>query len=506
MSRPSPGPTDVATARTRSPRIAIVGAGMSGLGMAMRLVKAGLTDFTLFEKAADLGGTWHHNRYPGIACDVPARFYTYASELHPDWSRFFPGGREICGYFDAVAARYGLREHIRFGEEVLDARWTGSSWAVRTTTGEQGEFDFLVTATGILHHPRKPDIDGLEDFAGPVLHSAEWDDTIELADRRIGVVGNGSTGVQIVSELAEDARRLAVSLRTPQWILPVPNLAYSALGRSVVGRSKRLSTAAHRLYQRVFELTFGVATVRPGWQRTLMSALCRLHLRRVPDPRLRAALTPDYQPLCKRIVMGTGFYRAVQRPNVDVVTEGIERVVPEGVITTDGRTHRLDVLVLATGFDTQAFLRPMTVTGAGGVTLDDAWADAPYAYRSVAVPGFPNLFMLVGPHSPFGNFSVIAIAEAQADYVMQCVELFARGVVETFDPSPAATARFNADVVSRMPGTTWTSRCANWYLDRNGRPNTFPGTPAEHRELLAEPLLDELVAGQRVDAPVGVLR
>ncbi|WP_445181683.1 flavin-containing monooxygenase [Pseudonocardia sp. Cha107L01] len=475
--------------RVRSPRVAIVGAGMSGLGLAMRLVKAGLHDFTIFEKADDLGGTWHHNSYPGLACDVPARFYTYLDEPNPDWSQFFPGGAEIWRYFDGVARRYRLRPHIRFGAKVTAATWTGSSWTVRTEAGDQGRFDFLVTATGILHTPKLPAIDGLDSFAGPVLHSARWDHTVDLAGKRVGVIGNGSTGVQIISALAPEAARLAVFLRTPQWILPVPNWRYSTLSRAVIGRSRRLGRLGYRLYQRIFELTFGEATTHPGWQRSVMSALCRWHLGRVRDPELRARLTPDFEPMCKRIVMGLGFYRAVQRRNVDLVTDPITSVVPDGVVTEGGTTHRLDALVLATGFDAQAYLRPMALTGAGGVTLDELWADDPFAYRSVALPGFPNYFMLVGPHSPFGNFSVISIAEAQADYVMQCLELYATGRLEALAPRRDATERYNAELVKAMPGTIWTSGCTSWYLDKHGRPNTFPGTPAEHRALLTEPEL-----------------
>jgi cation diffusion facilitator CzcD-associated flavoprotein CzcO len=474
---------------SRPLRVAIVGAGMSGLGLGMRLVKAGHADFTIFEQATDLGGTWHHNSYPGLACDVPSRFYTYASEPNQDWTQFFPGGHEIWAYFDRVAERYGLRDHIRFGDAVTAATWDGSRWAVTSRSGDQGLFDVLVTATGVLNIPHFPDIPGLSDFSGPVMHSARWDHAVDLADQRVGVIGNSSTGVQIISALAPEARRLAVFLRTPQWILPLPNWHYTAFGRRVVGRSKRISRLAYRLYKWVFELTFGEATVHPGWQRTVMSALCRWHLRRVKDPELRRKLTPDFEPMCKRIVMGLGFYRAVQRPNVDVVTDAIERIVPEGVVTADGILHRLDALVLATGFDAQAFMRPLALTGVDGVTLDQAWAEDPYAYRSVALPGFPNFFMLVGPHSPFGNFSVIPIAEAQADYIMKWVKMLAEGPIRSMSPRPEPTAAYNADLAEAMPSTIWMSGCASWYLDKHGRPNTFPGTPAQHRALLREPNL-----------------
>jgi cation diffusion facilitator CzcD-associated flavoprotein CzcO len=492
-SGPTASSISSGTARTaRSPRVAIVGAGMSGIALAMRLIDAGYDDFTIFEKADELGGTWHHNRYPGVACDVPSRFYTYGSEPSSSWSSFFPPGREIWAYFDDVARRRGVRDHISFGTEVTEAEWTGSRWRLTTTAGDAGEFDVLVTATGILHQPYRPAIPGLGSFAGAVLHSAEWDDDVVLTDRRIGVVGTGSTGVQIVSALTPSARLLTVFQRTPQWLLPVPNWHYTPIGR-MLGRSRRMSTIARGFYHRVFEQTFGVATARPGWQRTVMSALCRLHLRRIADPELRAKLTPDYQPMCKRIVMSATFYPAIQQPNVNLVTEPINEIVPEGVRTADGVTHPLDVLVLATGFQTRAFMRPMRIRGEDGLELDDLWRDAPFAYRTVAIPGFPNLFTLVGPHSPIGNFSLISIAEAQADYVIEWIGAIAHGEVAAVTPRADATAAYNASLQKATPRTVWASGCRSWYLDSEGRPITFPGTPSEHRALLRTVRRDDFV-------------
>jgi cation diffusion facilitator CzcD-associated flavoprotein CzcO len=220
--------------------------------------------------------------------------------------------------------------------------------------------------------------------------------------------------------------------------------------------------------------------------------LCRLNLRTVKDPLLRAKLTPDHEPMCKRLVVSANFYKAVQQPNVDVVVRGIDHVEPKGIVTTDGKLHELDVLVLATGFDAHAYLRPMELHGPGGITLDDAWRDGPRAYRTVALPGFPNFFMLMGPHSPIGNQSMVIVAETQAGYAMQLIRMFMDGELDSVSPSAEATERFNAEMRAAMPNTIWTTGCNSWYLGKDGLPELWPFTPERHREMLRAPALEEL--------------
>jgi cation diffusion facilitator CzcD-associated flavoprotein CzcO len=484
----------------RAPTVAIVGAGMSGLCMGVKLRRAGIESFRIFEKAADVGGTWRENTYPGLVCDVPSRYYSYSFEPNPDWSRLMSPGGEIQGYLRGVADKYGLRPKIRFGAEVASARFEQGRWLVRLADGEEVEADFLVSACGVLHHPRHPDLPGLESFEGAAFHSARWDHGAALRGRRVGVIGTGSTGAQLVSALAGVAGELSVFQRTAQWIFPTPNLRYRDATRRLMRRFPFLGRASRRAWQAYVERVFGRAVVQPGWQRTAMGAICRLNLLTVRDRELRRRLTPDYDPMCKRLIVSGGFYRAIQRPGVELVTEEIERVEPAGVRTRDGVLHELDVLVLATGFDAHAYLRPIELVGEHGVRLDEVWRDGARAYRSVALPGFPNFFMLMGPHSPFGNQSLIAVAEDQADYVVRCIRMVADGRLAAVAPTAEATERFNEELRAAMGDTVWVTGCRSWYQGKDGRPELWPWPPERHREMLREPRLDELepAPGERV--------
>ncbi len=468
----------------RPVRIAIIGAGMSGLCMAMKLQDAGIDSYTIFEQASEVGGTWRDNTYPGLTCDVPSRYYSYSFLPNPDWSHLLPPGREVQGYFQRVARDRAIRPHIRFGTAVTSARYADDRWHLRTAAGEDA-FDVLITATGVLRVPRYPDIAGRETFAGPAFHSSRWDHSVSLPDKRIGVIGTGSTGVQIVAELGGVVRGLTVFQRTAQWVYPMPNPRYSPLTRAALRRWPRLNRAGYRFWGAFFRLLFCRAVIHPGPQRSLVSAMCRWNLRlSVRDKQLRAKLTPEYQPMCKRQVMAGHFYRSVQQPGVQVVTDPIERIEPHGVVTRDGTLHELDLLVYATGFDARAYVRPLEVIGESGQTLDEAWADGPRAYRSVAVPGFPNLFMLMGPHSPIGNNSLVYIAEDQADYAIWWINQIRDGNVVAVAPTEVATKDYNEAMQAAMPQTIWVTGCSSWYLGKDGLPELFPWIPERHRELL----------------------
>ena len=475
----------------RTPSVAIVGAGMSGLCMGIKLKQAGIDSFEIYEKAEAVGGTWRDNTYPGLSCDVPSRCYQYSFELNPDWSHAFSPGPEIWRYFERVADKYGLRSHIRFGKEVVSGHFEDGRWRIRTSDGEKAMADFLVSACGVLHHPRVPAIPGLERFSGAAFHSARWDHDVELRGRRIAVVGTGSTGVQIVTDLSEVAGRLLHFQRTPQWILPAPNRRYTRLERALHRRLPLLGRLEYRVTELALGYTFSRAVIKPGWQRRLMSWICRMNLRTVRNPELRRRLTPDYRPMCKRLVVSSGFYRAMQRPTVELVREGIDRIEPGGIVTADGRLHEVDVIVFATGFDTHAYVRPMELLGQGGITLDEAWRDGPRAHRTVAIAGFPNFFMLMGPHSPVGNYSLVAIAEGQADYVMRWIRKWRAGELSTVAPTVEAMARFNQEMRAAMPNTIWVTGCDSWYLGKDGSPEVWPWTPERHREMLREPVVEE---------------
>jgi cation diffusion facilitator CzcD-associated flavoprotein CzcO len=473
------------------PSVAIIGAGMSGLCLAVKLRQAGVEDFTIYEKAGEVGGTWRENRYPGLCCDVPSRYYSYSFAPNPDWSRWYAPGGEIQRYLEGVADRYGLRSKIRFETEVRRAAFAGDRWRIGLADGREEEAAVLVSACGILHHPREPELEGRETFEGRLFHSARWEESTDLRGRRVAVVGTGSTGVQIVSAVAGEVGKLTLFQRTAQWVFWSPNPGYRAATRRLMRRFPALTRLGRAGYQAYVEKIFGRAVVQPGWQRRLMSLNCRLHLRTVRDRELRRKLTPDYHPMCKRLVFSPSFYRAVQRPNVEVVTDGIERLEARGIRTRDGRLHEADVVVLATGFDAHAYLRPIELVGEDGVTLEDSWADGVRAYRSIALPGFPNFFIMLGPHSPVGNQSLITISEAAADYIVGWVERLRRGAFATAVPTIEATERFNAEVRAAMPNTVWITGCKSWYLGTDGQPELWPWPPERHTEMLREPALAE---------------
>jgi cation diffusion facilitator CzcD-associated flavoprotein CzcO len=475
----------------RTPRVAIIGAGMSGIGMAAKLRMAGIESFRIYEKAPEIGGTWRANTYPGLSCDIPSRYYSYTFAPNSDWSHVYSPGREIWAYLDGVARDFQLRDRITLNTEVAEARWADGWWLLRTRGGEEAEYDFIVTAVGGLVHTVKPDIPGLRSFAGAQFHSAEWDHSVPLEGQRIAVIGTGSTGMQLTRALAPIAGRFELYQRTPQWIFPLANHRYTRVTRWLYRRVPGLSRVGYRTWQFQIERTLGRGTVKRGLSRWLISTACRLHLRSVRDPELRRRLTPDYKPMCKRLLMGTNFYKQFKRPNVELIDHGIESIEPRGIVTRDGRLHELDVIVFATGFDAHAFLKPMELVGADGARLSEMWGGEPYGYRSVALPGFPNVFTLIGPHSPFGNQSLFTISETQMDFAMTCIQMWRRGDVDSMAPTREATDRFNAELRAAIPNTIWASGCKSWYIGKDGLPHAWPWTPERHREMLAVPRLEE---------------
>ena len=470
----------------RKPDVAIIGAGMSGIGMAAKLKMAGIDSFHLYEQWDDVGGTWHANTYPGLYCDIPSRYYQYTFAPNPEWTHLYSPGREIWRYLSDVADRFGVREKTSFSTPVDHARWEDGRWRLRTKAGEEAVYDFIVTACGGLVHTRKPDIPGLADFGGASFHSAEWDHSVPLEGRRIAVIGTGSTGMQITRALAPVAGRFELYQRTPQWIAPIPNGPYREWTKAAYRRFPKLNMVAYRGYQKAIEQVLGRATVVDGAMRRIVQASCRAHLRRVRDPELRRRFTPADQPICKRLVMGTGFYQLFERPNVELVDAAIDHVEERGIVTADGRLHELDVIVLATGFDAHAFVRPMELIGPGGVKLSDVWQGEPFAYRSVGLPGFPNVLMLIGPHSPFGNQSLFTIFENQADFAMGVIGEWRRGEVDAIAPTREATDRFMDEVRDQIPNTVWATGCRSWYIGKDGLPHAWPFMPSRHTEILRE--------------------
>ncbi|TMR90031.1 flavin-containing monooxygenase, partial [Nonomuraea basaltis] len=373
-----------------APSVAIIGAGFGGLCMAIQLERAGIRSYTVFEKAGDVGGTWRDNSYPGAGCDIPSHLYSYSFEKYASWTRRFPEQPEILGYLEHCADKYDVRRKIRFHTEVRRAVFDGSRWQVATTShpadpesagtsgaggGEERTeaFDVVVMGVGQLNRPRLPDIPGMPEFGGVSFHSARWNHDHDLAGRRVAVIGNGSSAAQLIPRVADRAERLHVFQRTPNWVIPKPDATFGPLARLAFRFVPGLQRTYREWIYRYAEATLYPALAQ-GWSAELLKKRALRHLRdQVPDPQLRAKLTPGYPPGCKRVVIDSAFYPALTRENVDVVTDRIVRITPKGVETTEG-LREADTIVYATGFKSTEFLAPMEVTGRGGRALREQWA------------------------------------------------------------------------------------------------------------------------------------
>ncbi len=477
---------------TRNPSVAVVGAGMTGILMAIKLREAGIEDITILEKADKLGGTWRENTYPGVACDVPAHMYTYSFRGNPEWNYRFAHGEQIQEYFEQVADEYGVTDQIRFNESLDECHYRNGKWELRTSKGDEFSVDFVVAATGILHHPAYPDIEGLEGFNGEMWHTARWNHDVDLAGKRVGIIGTGSTAVQVVSEICKTAGRLTVFQRTPHWICPLRDREYSERDKAALRGNESAMDRLRDRYSYLFSQTFTKAVSGGKLQHAALSWMVKRHLRKsVKDPELRAKLTPDYKVGCKRLIFSSSYYSAIQQDNVHLEVDGIERIEEGGVVTKDGQLHELDVLILSTGFKPFNFMRPMELTGRDGLDIEDAWANKIQAYRSVCLPGFPNFFLMLGPNSPIGNYSVIAMSEVQTRYILKLVDHWRAGTLETVEATEEAKVRFNEHLRKGMGNTAWVGGCQSWYLDGDGDPALWPYSWQQWEKEMAEPELDD---------------
>ncbi len=475
------------------PRIAIVGAGMSGIAAVIKLEKAGYTDVTVFEKAGRLGGTWRENTYPGLSCDIPSRWYCYSFALKAAWSHRYSYGPEIQAYLEDVAHDFGVVQKIKFNTAVLALEYRKPHWRLTTENGETLTVDIVISATGILHHPILPDIPGRDSFAGAAFHSARWDHSVDWRGKRVGVIGTGSTACQIIGAITQDVSAMHVFQRTPQWVAPLPQKAYSATWKRVMALCPPLQRLAYHFYFQSLVRVFSAATVGNTFMQRLISKSCERHLRdQVPDEALREKLTPNYQATCKRLIFCSDFYTAIGSPQAHLHTESIECIEPSGVRTWDGELHELDILIMATGFDAAAFILPTQVTGDYGRDLATTWAGAPRAHRAVAVPGFPNFWMLEGPTGPVGNLSLITISEYQVDYIISMLDTMKAEGLTAIAARQDAYERYNEELVAAIPNTTWASGgCDSWYFDASGKPNLYPFPPTRYLRDMRAPQLDE---------------
>jgi cation diffusion facilitator CzcD-associated flavoprotein CzcO len=475
----------------RGLRFAIIGAGMAGVLSAIKLKERGLEDFTVYEKADRLGGTWRENTYPGLSCDVPSHLYCYSFALNPEWSHLYSPGNEIRDYFERVAHRYDVISSIRFGDEVVRCEFANGRWQLTTEKGHHDEVDVVIAATGVLHHPKYPVIEGLNTFGGAMFHSARWDHEVTLDNARIGVIGTGSTAMQIVSAVVDRVERLVLFQRTAQWVMPAVNRPYTSAERAAFQEDEALMNELRVGVSQNYDLFSAAIVDAQSPQMKMIEDACLANLNdNVTDPDLRQRLHPDYRAACKRLVVSPDFYRAIQMPNAELVTEPIDRVEADGVRTEDGHLHEIDILVLATGFRVDAFVRPISVVGRDGVQLDQMWADRPEAYLSISVPGFPNFFMLNGPNGPVGNFSLVEVAELQIGYIMKLVDRIRIGDCREISATQTAMMQFEAARVEAAKKTVWATGCRSWYLDDRGVPAAWPWPFGQFRAAMAEPSWD----------------
>jgi cation diffusion facilitator CzcD-associated flavoprotein CzcO len=450
--------------------VLIVGAGFGGIAAAIELRRHGFEDITILDKAPAAGGTWFHNTYPGAACDVPSHLYSYSFAQRRHWSSLCSPQSEILDYLRDVAREHGIDRLVVPDSEVTSCQWDDATgrWTVATADGRTYESDAVVMATGQLHQPAVPRIDGADTFAGHAFHSAEWDHDYDMRGKSVAVIGTGASAVQFVPEVAKQAERLTVLQRTGNWFLPRKNHPYPGWVKAIIRYVPGVQWfRRHFMFNYCEMLTAAIRNPRTvGRLLYLRSWLfMRWQLR---DPEVRVKAWPDYLFGCKRVLFSSHFLPALQQPHVDLVTDPIVRIVPEGIVTEGGTVYTADCIVYGTGFRTNDFMFPMQVTGAGGRDLRETWSDGAFAHLGITVPGFPSMFVMYGPNTNTSGGSIILYHEAQAAYLRQALERVRDNGAAAIDVREDVAVASDREVQARFQGTAWT-QCDSWYRDEQGR-------------------------------------
>jgi cation diffusion facilitator CzcD-associated flavoprotein CzcO len=457
-------------------RIAIIGAGFGGLGTAIRLSQQGEQDFLVFERESDVGGTWWANTYPGCQCDVPSHLYSFSFAPNPDWTRTYPKQPELRDYLRATAERFGVYERIRFNTKITGATWdeAATRWTLTTQDGATYTADVVVAAPGPLSEPSIPDLPGLEDFAGTVFHTATWDHDHDLTGRKVAFVGTGASAIQAVPEIQPIVDRMTVFQRTPPWVVPHRDRPITRAERFLYRKVPAAQRLVRSMVYGLRELLVPGLVYRPQLMRGV-EKLARKHIaKQVPDRALRAKVTPDYAIGCKRILPSNKWYPALGAANVELITEAIAEVRPDGVVSAGGEFREADTIIFGTGFYVTDIPLANIVRGADGRSLAEVWNRSPQAYRGATMAGFPNLFLLVGPNVGLGHNSIVFMIEAQVNYVLDALaQMRARGAGRV-EVRPDAVKAYNDHLQSKMGRTVWNSGgCASWYIDANGKNTTI---------------------------------
>ncbi len=468
--------------------VAIIGAGFSGIGMGIGLKRAGIDNFILFEKTDGLSGTWHDNTYPGAGCDVPSHLYCYSFEPNPDWGHVYSRQHEIKAYVENCAQRYGITGNIRLNTAVEEIQFDEKAglWNVRTAKGDQVQARFVVTATGPLSVPLIPPIKGLSDFEGKAFHSARWPKDLSLKGKNVAIIGSAASTVQIAPAIADEVENLTIFQRTANYIVPRRDRAYQPWEKALWRRFPFLL----RIKRAYMDLVRDYFSFRMFHKNSFLAkfmargAIKSMH-EIVHDPELRAKLTPNYTLGCKRILLSDDYYQTLLRGHVNLVTDGIERVEKNAIITKTGQDVPADVIVLATGFEATNFLAGLKVTGLGGCDLHERFSQRMSAYRGSSYAGFPNLFTLLGPNTGLGHTSIILMIEAQIDYILKAIDHAGSGVLNVREE---AEKRYNETIADDLENMVWASGCHSWYQAEDGSiPTLWPHSTAVFRRLMARP-------------------
>jgi cation diffusion facilitator CzcD-associated flavoprotein CzcO len=457
--------------------VCIVGSGFGGLGMAIQLERAGIASFVIVEQAAEVGGTWRDNDYPGCACDIPSHLYSFSFAPKADWSRMYPPQAEIWAYLQGCVQAFGLGSRLRLGTRMLQAVFdeARSLWQVQTSTGSFTA-RYLVSAIGGLSRPAIPVLRGIEVFQGEVFHSSQWKHDARLEGRRVAVIGTGASAIQFVPQLVPRVAALHLFQRTAAWVLPKYDREISRAERWCLAHVPGLRRAFRAfIYGRQELRGLGFTTWPSLLEQGRKMALAHLHAQ-VAQPELRAKLTPHYTFGCKRVLLSNDYYPALAQPHVEVVTSGVRELRPQSIVDEQGVERPIDVLIYGTGFRPTDLLAPMRIVGRHGLSLDDAWGDGMHAYNGTAVPGFPNLFLLSGPNTGLGHNSIVFMIEAQIRHVLDCLREARALGARAIEVSAAAERSYNDELQRRMRSTVWSSGCKSWYMDARGRNVTlWPG-------------------------------
>ncbi len=459
-------------------RIVIVGTGFAGLAMAVALKKAGQHDYILLEEANEVGGTWRDNTYPGAACDVPSPVYSFSFESNPHWSSKFSPQKEIFLYLQHCATKYGLRPHIQFRSRVESSHFDEETglWTVAIAGQDPIICRYLVLCTGGLSRPSYPKIPGLDSFQGALFHSARWNHDFPLEGARVGIIGTGASAIQIVPAIAAKVGKLSLFQRTPAWILPKAERTFNSLERKLFARVPGYHYLLRKFLYWQFELR-AIGLLKPALMRIPQKEAEALIRRDIRDPELQKEMTPQYTMGCKRVLLSNDFYPSLNRSNVEVISDTIERIVPDGIVTKDGRQHRLDALICATGFQVAEASAPFPIYGLYGQELGKTWKDGAEGYLGVSISGYPNLFTIVGPNSGLGHNSIVFMIEAQARYIQKAIVKMQKAAVKYFDLKKLVQDDYNRELSRRFEGTVWTAgHCVSWYHTPGGKNTTiFPG-------------------------------